>query len=271
MPVFYRSSAFSQRQEIATKIHILTVTVLTVVSMEHLAILLAHYYPKVLRWLDSRFQKSVVDLVPDLERLLADPMNQMKAEPVVIGPKKRFLSIAINTTLSMIPYGGLLWIPFFADRDRDRVPTEEIATYLFLLALGAFLFGAFFIWLHRGGTLTLQSDGAHFRWGKSEVVAAWDLFRVTQIPEWHDDGKRLVVPIDKYAILLCRQIDIATNESKMQIDSKAFRGWQTEGPPVTGAPYRSHEFLMADIYAAKPIEIVALLRTISDKFAESGK
>src|SRR5262249_22658975 len=57
-------------------------------DMEHLLILIL----ELILWLDRRSQKPLRKAIPNLNRLLLDPAKTLAAEPISIGPARRYFS-----------------------------------------------------------------------------------------------------------------------------------------------------------------------------------
>jgi hypothetical protein len=158
----------------------------------------------LIRWLDRQFHQPLRGVVPDLDRLLADPGAVLAARDVTIGPARRYASgVCLGLLLGFV---NLLWIfPLVAllVHPPGAAPAKPppLVDLLFLALLLTVLIGSVLLVLRyrRGGSLTLKASGVEFQYRKTVVSCPWALFNAAGQPFRPGPG-RLLLPVAAAAV-----------------------------------------------------------------------
>ena len=160
-------------------------------------------FAELVIWIDRLFEKSLQRVLPDLERLRADPAAVLDEGPLTIGPARRY---GTGVALGLLASGpGLLiaLLVFVALVDPPQGPPNRSPAIQ--ATLGALLVGVPLgsIWLVlrwlRGGHLVLHRQGVELRYRRWTVFCPWELFDRDGLPE-QQRRDRLRLPIAPAAV-----------------------------------------------------------------------
>jgi hypothetical protein len=151
-------------------------------AVEHLILLLV----ELGRWIDKQFQKRLRRAVPELDRLLEDPRGTLAAEPVVVGPHRKYgsgvlLGLVVTGVAWLVVFGGLALAagPNLFPLNLQPRLLGFLAALLVLTLLGSTWLVLYAL---RGGQMALGPAGVELRYHRSVVHCPWALFNTAGHP-----------------------------------------------------------------------------------------
>jgi hypothetical protein len=155
----------------------------------------------VLVWLDRQSERSVLQALPDLDRLLLDPHRELQGRAVVIGPARRYgRAIFLGLIFGFLAWWAAVVLLMLA---HNGAPAARPASSFLLVLLVLFPAASIYVMLRwvRGGEVTLRENEVELSYRGTVVVCPWALFHTAGQP-FNPDPDRIVLPVVAAAVPL---------------------------------------------------------------------
>jgi hypothetical protein len=187
---------------------------------------LGHLLKGLIEGIDRLFQKSLKQVIPDLDQLLEDPHKALDHREIVIGPSVRYCSATLAGLLTVVAAGWILMLVLLVYQrimGIQRIPKE------FLIAGSAVIAPVCFYFVFRnfrGGHCVLGSQGVDFRYRDRLVRCSWEVFNA-----WgnlvHLEGNLMLLPICPHAIDSIMEISLDDDSARSRGLQVCTPQWET--------------------------------------------